>query len=600
MDMEPFYARPATWRRVIVLGSFALFLFFFWNDVSLVFSLLWKAVVSQSIPTVDNAVLVAAARLFMSIFVYFLVFLLSVFIVAQFVLPVHGWPNRFKAFERLLLSLTPWRGPAVFVRSGKLVKRVGEEDNVNPGVALVDLRSAIILQQEYPWGESIQDQDQASENGKKGNKRAFFSSNAVQQDHIFPWVRVCGPGVHFTEYGEKIRDVVDLRRQVRTESGVKAFTRDGIELQTNVFAVFSLSDLPDIIPVAYVGGRGMEHLFALEMEPVDKNFVKIKARHELDMEDAEEIHRAVEAGLIVPVDQEASPQNTVRAKSPYSFDEQRVFAAAYGHAQRSLPEKNMQWHELPQLIATELFRNLLEHYPYDYLYKFDDPNHLPWLEEIKPELSRKLTYQGLLSYKLVRPSRPGIAKGNSRIPNWNEDPLEEERLRHPFRDSDLEMSLPRELLASKSLRDRGIKVVAAGFTELKVSQEIREKMVERWKARWDREIAFVRARKDREAMQIINNARTQTQRDSTYFLSNMLRQEPHSKEALALLLFQALETAATDEKGYKDFPPREVLVMLQNLHRWLLIERQEMELKRKHHKPDGHTGGTPTDKEPKA
>jgi hypothetical protein len=124
------------------------------------------------------------------------------------------------------------------------------------------------------------------------------------------------------------------------------------------------------------------------------------------------------------------------------------------------------------------------------------------------------------------------------------------------------------------------------------------KMVERWKARWDREIAFAHARQDREAMQIINSARTQTQRDSTYFLSNILRQETHSKEALALLLFQALETAATDEKGYKDFPPKEVLSMLQNLHRWLLIERQDMEIKKKNHKSDAHSGA-PASKDPK-
>lgn len=595
MDIDPFYTRPTFWRKLIVWGLFILFLYLFWNDVSLLFSTLWTAVITRSLPAINNEFLVAAVRLVINIFVYLLVFLVSVFIVAQFVLPVHGWTNRFKAFNRLLLSLTPWGGPAVFVREGKLIKRVGEEDNINPGVALVDLRSAIILEQEYPWGENIQDQDEISMGGKK---RAFFSSKS-SPEQTSPWVRVGGPGVHFTEYGEKIRDVVDLRRQVRTESGVKAFTRDGIEVQSNVFAVFSLSDPPDVIPVAYVGGRGKEHLFALEMETVDKNFIKIKAKHELDTEDAEEIHRAVESGLIKPSMAGSASQNAVHGKSPYIFDEQRVFAAAYGQAQRPISGKNTKWHELPQLIAAELFRNLLEHYPYDHLYKFDEPNRLPWLEEVKPELSRKLMYQGLLSYKVVRPSLRRVATDSSRVRNWNEDPLDEARLQHVFRDSDLEISLPYELQASKSLRDRGIKVVAAGFSELKVAQEIREKMVERWKARWDREIAFVRARQDREAMQIINSARTQTQRDSTYFLSNMLKQERHSKEALALLLFQALETAATDEKGYKDFPPKEVLGMLQNLHRWLLIERQEMELKKKNHKSDGHSG-VPVDKEPKA
>ncbi|MFZ5877881.1 MAG: hypothetical protein ACOY0R_00775 [Chloroflexota bacterium] len=598
METEPFYKRPAVWRRVLVWGLFGLFLFLFRADIFLFSSVLWNIVTSWSLPVIEGEMLLSTARLLANVLVYMTVFLSSLFIVAQFVLPVHGWANRLKAFERLLFFLTPWRGPAVFVREGRLIKRIGEEDNVNPGVALVDLRSAIIVEQEYPWGEIIQDQDQTELHGAKEKRRALFSSKS-SQEQVYPYVRVGGPGVHFTEYGEKIRDVVDLRRQVRTESGVKAFTRDGIELQTNVFAVFSLSDPPDIIPVAYVGGRGREHLFALEMLTVDKNFIKIKAKHELDPEDAEEIHKAVETGLITPATAGTSSQTSLRGKSPYVFDEQRVFAAAYGQAQRTLPGPNLLWHELPQLLAAELFRDLLEQYSYDYLYKLDDPHSLPWLEEIKPRLSRKLLYQGMLSYKVVRLSHTHGTGSRARLARWNENPLSDANFEHSIAVQDLEMSLPRDLTTPKPLRDRGIKAVAAGFTDLKVSEDIKMKMVERWKARWEREIAFARAKQEREAMQVINTARTQTQRDSTYFLSNMLKQEQHSKEALALLLFQALETAATDEKGYKDFPPKEVLGMLQNLHRWLLMERQDFDYKKKAHKSSGHSG-SPTGKEPKA
>ena len=199
-----------------------------------------------------------------------------------------------------------------------------------------------------------------------------------------------------------------------------------------------------------------------------------------------------------------------------------------------------------------------------------------------------MIYQGLLSYKLVRfTSLQSVNAG--RVRNWNEDPFDDDIFGHSLQVSDLEMSSPKPLTTPKSLRERGIKVITAGFTEMKVSPEMRSKMAERWRARWDRDIAFNRAHQEREAMQIINSARTQTQRDSAFFLSNMLKQEPHSKEALALLLFQSLETAATNEKGYKDFPPKEVLGMLQNLHRWLLIERQEMDAKKKKNKGDDHS-----------
>ena len=114
-------------------------------------------------------------------------------------------------------------------------------------------------------------------------------------------------------------------------------------------------------------------------------------------------------------------------------------------------------------------------------------------------------------------------------------------------------------------------------------------MVETWKARSEREINITLAKYERDAMQVINNARTQVQRDNAYHLSNLFKEQKHSKEALALYLFQALENIATDPKSHGDLPPKEVLAMLQNLHRWLLIERKDMELKSQ--KSSGHQGG---------
>jgi hypothetical protein len=166
---------------------------------------------------------------------------------------------------------------------------------------------------------------------------------------------------------------------------------------------------------------------------------------------------------------------------------------------------------------------------------------------------------------------------------WNLEPFEEPHFGQAFRESEIEFSAPYPLqnTYSKPLRERGIVVLFAGFSELKPPTAIREKMAERWKAKLNLEIKTILARNEREAMQVINSARTQAQRDATYFLSNLLKQEKHSKEALALLLFQALQVAATDEKNHKDLPPREILGMMQNLHRWLLVEWEESETKKK-------------------
>jgi hypothetical protein len=256
-----------------------------------------------------------------------------------------------------------------------------------------------------------------------------------------------------------------------------------------------------------------------------------------------------------------------------------------------IPENHKaQWHELPLSIAADIFRNLLEGYSFAYLYSVDDPNHLPWMDELKPEFSKRVRYQGVLSYQLIRPA------GLSRLlsTHWdvalNETVLNAKQGQRVNLDL-LEFSNVYPLTSSKSLRDRGIKVVAAGFSELKMPAEIQERLVERWKARWEREIQVVLARQEREAMQIISSARNRAQRDNAYFLTNLFKEEKHSTEALALLIFQSLELAATDMKDQKELPPKEVLSMLQSLHTWLLKGRQEMGDRKKGQKGDGNSNG---------
>jgi hypothetical protein len=603
MGNKPFYKTPSF---ITATCLFFLFIFLFGNDFIPALRGWWSLLLilmRQKSAPFNVALIPSMIRMAMNTIIYAGVFLISIFVMAQFALPVYRLKDRIKAFSRMLFYMTPWRGPAVFVREGKLISRIGEEDNINPGVALVDLRSAIVLENDASSEEEHEEEELVKEPSKK---KPLFTSQKISKkpaelEQAPPWVRIGGPGINFTDYGEKIRSIVDLRKQVRTEAGVKAFTRDGIEVLTNVFAVFTLSEPPDTIPVAYVGGRGKEHLFELKLTAGENATTTFEAKYKLDQDDAEEIHRFVELDYIetsAPADKISSMQSV---RSPYVFDVQRVFAAAYGQTQRDITGQTTQWHELPQLIAAELFRNLLERYTYDYLYQFDNPDtnsKLPWAEEFKPELTRQLKYQGVLSYKLVRLASPR-SLNMGRVSTWNEYPLDEDIFGHSVLTSDMEISSSKPLTAPKSLRERGIKVIAAGFSEMKVSPEMRSKMAERWRAHWDRDIAFNRAHQEREAMQIINSARTQTQRDSTFFLSNMLKQEPHSKEALALLLFQSLEAAATNEKGYKDFPPKEVLGMLQNLHRWLLIERQEMDTKKKKNKGDDHSHGGDAPSTPK-
>lgn len=603
------------WILVVLVIPFIAFLFFFRGDILPGSRGWWDLILilfNRKEPPLDSSLYPSMLRIAVNVFTYVFIFLVSTFVVAQFVLPVRAWKDRWSAFIRLLMYATKWtRGPAIFVHNGKLVTRIGEEDNTNPGVIVADMRSAVVVEQEYPFqGEAEDTREQPSLEKEIASERyggvlrtlRFFTP--PEKDYTM--ARALRPGIQFTRLGEKVRTVLDLRRQVRValgdpittpegkkipQPGVKAFTRDGIEVGANCYVVFSLSDPPDVIPVGYWGGTDSGNLHELEIRlNEDGSLVTIIDVHPLDSDDAEEIHRAVSSYLITPVEfitEEKKVDPTGLNQYRFPFNEERIFAASYGQAYGTAPNDKSQWHELPLLIASDIFRNLMEKYNFDYLYSVDSPNLLPWMDELKTSLNRQVKYQGILSYHLVRPAN--LPRLDAIHWKWQ---LDDERWkiskRKPISRMRLEYSNTRALLGPKSLRDRGIKVVASGFSELKIPLEIRERMAERWKARWEREIQIVSSRQDREAMQIISSARNRAQRDNAYFLANLFNGGKHSAEALALMVFQSLELAATDLKNQKDLPPKEVLAMLQNLHNWLLRERLEIESKKKQAKNKDH------------
>ncbi len=586
-DFLPWYRRAGCWRFFIVWGPFFLFLILFRRELGFVRDYL-LGVLGSTAPLVaaiaglEPVIIYAGLKILTNIFVFCGVYFISLFVIAQFILPVRTLHERRMAGGRLLNYWFGRHGPAVFVREGKLVARVGEAENISPGVALVDLRSALVVEQTYPWVS----EDGTGPDGDSAppQPRSSFLSGrrSSSQEDQYPVARVYGPGINFTQWGEKIRNVIDLRPQLRREAGVKAFTKDGIEIETRVFAGFSLSSPPEVISVGYVGGCALENLYGLVIKEKSPGAVAIAGKYGLDPEDAREIHDYVMSGAKIakaaaPV---AVPASQSAIEPPFPFDEQRIFSAAYGQAYRGSSDPKTQWDELPGLVAVEIFRSHIGQYTYDYLYLVDDPKRTPWMDEVKPEFSRKVRHQGLLSFKLVRFAR---SNRSGAMVRWNVDPFDEKHFGQVLHESALEYSSPRPLQNTfcKPLREHGIVIIFAGFSELKPPPVVRTRMAERWKAKLDLEIKTILARNERETMQVINNARTQAQREATYYLSNLLKREKHSKEALALLLFQALQAAATDEKRHKDLPPREIIAMMQNLHRWLLLEWEESEAKKK-------------------
>ncbi len=173
-----------------------------------------------------------------------LVFLLllyeaCIFFYAQFILPTRSLEERQKIASRLKLHAAGGHGPAIFVKNGRLVERLGESEVIGPGLLWIDTASAVVT-------------------------RTFAT-----------FKQVLGPGVHFIEGNEKIGSIIGLHiqsqsigptgldapfeklRENATDderrqhdemlarcTAVRAMTRDGIEVIPTISVSFKIDAKP--------------------------------------------------------------------------------------------------------------------------------------------------------------------------------------------------------------------------------------------------------------------------------------------------------------------------------------------------------------------
>ena len=398
-------------------------------------------------------------------------------------------------------------------------------------------------------------------------------------------IRVCKPGISFLEPGEKIYGSADLRPQIRFKPGFKALTSDRIELETIIYVVFTLGQPSDEILITFVDS-GLRDLRIIQLSDqwfVDENpgrkvkvVTELKDCSELDEDDRFEAinyYTRYKSIQIPSSDHQAaisSDDNDI-STSPYICDLGRVASAVYSTAFTVGGDQTDHWTELPTQVASEIFRSSLQREAYDDLYKPEEPDCFP-LKEFKRQFNLTMKNQGVLSYRFVeRKDGNPVEIGQ----HWDE----QEFLVSPVQ----------YFRHSKILRDRGIKIINAGFTELRPNAAVRQQILEFWKARWDKELEITKAKNELEAMRIKNRARVEAQEKITSTFGEIFNNEnPHKKEALAYHLLQELETAATDPSTRK-LLPRETLNILWELRRWLLPEEKIVK----------RTGDFTTDIEPK-
>ena len=543
--------RNAGCLQLLTKGILLLvFLFIFRYEIRL----LWSLMMAAPKLLLDKPVtgLPPADELFLQImFIAFniagalLFALLIVYLIGGAVLPERSAAEQWDAMQLFTRFLRGSRAPLIRVREGQIVKDLYSRQKVGSGAAIVDLNSAIVLERQTsaPSNFSV----------------PALPASTAKSRRARPLVRVGRPGLTFIRRSERLRGVVSLRKQACTNPGVLGYTSDGIEVKTNVVAVFTLGQPATTIKVAYLGKPTFRNLCVLNLDPQTQKILSIS--DELDDVDKHEIHGfALEYLAYRQSNAPIEPLEKGQDYPPYPIDEGRIFAAVYSRARHVDESKVDDWSSLPALVATEIFRNMISQVPYDSLYLPDDPAGFPLQTEFKPAFARKVRYQGVISYQFVHRLDGQLPEEGQRLDN------------RQFR-----LAPAQDLHASKVLRDRGIKVLHAGFSELMPTDpKIRMQRLDNWRARWQREAELIKADLDLEAVRIKNHARAEKQREMINALSQIINTSAYPEEALTLRIFQALEDIAL-EPSTRQLLPIDTIQVLNSLRLWLLPDDQQVQ-----------------------
>ena len=543
---EKIYRKAGFWRATVNLLLILFFLTAFWGEINSLGALA-TAVRSAVVTEVSGAdILLNIAKLIYNLIVASVLFYVWVLLVSQFVLPVQTNTERRLVFDRMLRYMAGLHGPAVFIKNGEAIADETEMDNTRPGVAFVDLSSAIALESQWEHvdkGKSLLSRFRRSHFYRIAERICrFIIDNLVSlirrllrlKEPIRPLVRIAGPGIVFTQQNEKIREIADLRRQFRG-ADVRITTRDGFEIQVPVSVIFSLGDKPEFLYVTYDWDVSQEtwrdKTGPEDIRVVKKNEAGNKIERiidDLDDADKREIHQYVLTHLPDGIDYEEELLGEVY--HPYYYDEDRVFAALYSKALEADDKTTLNWTELPIHVATEKLRNLLSDQNYNALFQINDPNQFPLYEKILPELRRYMRNQGVLAYQFVlRKDGQPIKAGDSWIRR------------------DLDFYRYQDLRNSKVLRNRGIRVISSSFSEFKPKHHgVSEQLFDHWKMGWEGEAQEIATQAEMEAAKIVANARRTTYREIISNLEIAYTGLSVPKDALALRLFQTIEAAILD------------------------------------------------------
>lgn len=532
------------------LAYFGIAFAIFYQEFSYFFETLWKVLrnIRTPLPVMvatgiidPNQILRYLLNILLGLVLYYVVLQLFSAFNAQFLLPVYSWEERINVFQTFRGFMRGIHGPLVFVRDGKVISHIGEKEKRGPGVALINSNSAVVV----------------------GNQ-------------------VHGPGIVFTG-GRGIGMVMDLRKQVRTARDVRAVTRDGIEVATELSVQFSISAPPEVIYVT-LADRGVrkEDVRILELDERNDVIVHI-SEEDFFPDEQNEIFKNIQRlqiGDTIDV-----PFADLEQYGSSLYIPARVQASFVNQPRRPEDGERIDWRDLPMNIAIEEFRNTIVRYPFDDL--FVPASSAVSLDEEFDTASREMTdstriagldyldLQTTYPLEVIRRQHARRVRNSGFLAYIFVERMDGEEIEIGNRISDTHMlTYPPVLLQyPRPLRRSVVTVSSVSFGEIvPTNEEVRKQTIQNLIARWNSEAFRTEIGYEEQAALIRSRAKAQVQQDTVYALRDVLRNSDKAKTALILRIFQALEaaTAGSDNREMVS-----MIKMLGDLREWFKLSGKD-------------------------
>jgi regulator of protease activity HflC (stomatin/prohibitin superfamily) len=290
-------------------------------------------------------------------------------------------------------------------------------------------------------------------------------SSAIVLERRRRFSRAEGPGIVFTKYGERMAATFDLRKQSRGLE-TQALTKDGIEIKANISVTFAL-DPGEQVPVG---------------ETPDERDVLSYAR-------------------ITPA---------------FPFNADSAFKAFYGYAVTD-NQRMIKWNELPTIVATEYFRDLVNRETLDGLFLPKDPQSSPV--------------------------------------------------------SALQTRLTSEVQNAHLLRERGIKIYSVSIGALEMPPEVMRQRMQSWASHWEKEALIVLSDAQADAERIKERARADVQSEILKDFRNRFEafrgsEDAPTKQELARRIVEELNHLTTDPLT-RMLIPHDTLRRIDNIRTWV-------------------------------